>query len=597
MDLTAMAFYKVMCLAAGLMLLTQESESQLDVCGQAALNTRIVGGQVAPDGSWPWQVSLQTSGSHFCGGSLINSQWVLTAAHCFKTTDQSGLSVNLGRQTLQGSNPNAVSQTVTQIIIHPNYNSKTNDNDICLLRLESPVTFTSYISPVCLAASNSTFYSGVNSWVSGWGNTGEGVSLPFPQNLMEVEVPVVGNRQCNCDNGVGTITDNMICAGLSAGGKDSCQGDSGGPMVSKQSGRWIQAGVVSFGEGCARPNFPGVYARVSQYQTWINSQISSNQPGFMTFTSTGTNSDLSVTCKGLPPVPTTTPTTTTTTTTPTTTTSKPVFCGQAPKNSGILGGTSMATAGSWPWMASLQKNGSHVCGGTLVALDSVLSNADCFSSSPVASEWTVVLGRLKLNGSNPFEVTLNVTNITLSNTTGTNIAILRLSAQPTLTDYIQPICLDNGRTFAEGLACWAAGWSPGRGGAEEVMQQFNTSVVNCGNSSSSESICTDVFALQQGDSGGPLMCKQSGSWFQAVVLTAPSSSARRRRSSVMTFTRLSTFDAFLTKTLGTLLSPASNTTTTTSSPVSQSSGGRPAHSFIFVFFHLLSLAFCLQLFL
>ncbi|XP_039466946.1 transmembrane protease serine 9-like [Oreochromis aureus] len=585
MDLTAMAFYKVMCLAAGLMLLTQESESQLDVCGQPKLNTRIVGGQVAPVGSWPWQVSLQTSGFHFCGGSLINSQWVLTAAHCFQTSTVNGLTVNLGRQSLEGSNPNAVSRTVTKIINHPNYNSVTNNNDICLLQLSSPVNFTSYISPVCLAASDSTFYSGVNSWVTGWGTIGSGVSLPSPQNLMEVEVPVVGNRKCNCNYGVGEITDNMICAGLSAGGKDSCQGDSGGPMVSKQNGRWIQAGVVSFGNGCARPNFPGVYARVSQYQTWINSQISSNQPGFMTFTSTGTNSDLSVTCTGLPPVP---------TTTPTTTTSKPVFCGQAPKNSGILGGTSMATAGSWPWMASLQKNGSHVCGGTLVALDSVLSNANCFSSSPVASEWTVVLGRLTLNGSNPFEVTLNVTNITLSNTTGTNIAILRLSAQPTLTDYIQPICLDNGRTFAEGLACWAAGWSPGRGGAEEVMQQFQTSVVNCGNSSSSGSICTDVFALQQGDSGGPLMCKQSGSWFQTVVLTAPSSSARRRRSSVMTFTRLSTFDAFLTKTLGTLLSPASNTTTTV---VSQSSGGRPAHSFIFVFFHLLSLAFCLQLFL
>uniref|UniRef100_A0A668UW27 Peptidase S1 domain-containing protein n=1 Tax=Oreochromis aureus TaxID=47969 RepID=A0A668UW27_OREAU len=308
MDLTAMAFYKVMCLAAGLMLLTQESESQLDVCGQPKLNTRIVGGQVAPVGSWPWQVSLQTSGFHFCGGSLINSQWVLTAAHCFQTT-VNGLTVNLGRQSLEGSNPNAVSRTVTKIINHPNYNSVTNNNDICLLQLSSPVNFTSYISPVCLAASDSTFYSGVNSWVTGWGTIG--ISLPSPQNLMEVEVPVVGNRKCNCNYGVGEITDNMICAGLSAGGKDSCQGDSGGPMVSKQNGRWIQAGVVSFGNGCARPNFPGVYARVSQYQTWINSQISSNQPGFMTFTSTGTNSDLSVTCTGLPPVPTTTPTTTT----------------------------------------------------------------------------------------------------------------------------------------------------------------------------------------------------------------------------------------------------------------------------------------------
>uniref|UniRef100_A0AAZ1Y1V2 Peptidase S1 domain-containing protein n=1 Tax=Oreochromis aureus TaxID=47969 RepID=A0AAZ1Y1V2_OREAU len=296
-----------------------------------------------------------------------------------------------------------------------------------------------------------------------------------------------------------------------------------------------------------------------------------------------------------------------------------LVCGQAPRSSHISGGTSVAIAGSWPWMASLQKNGSHVCGGTLVALDSVLSNADCFSSSPVASEWTVVLGRLTLNGSNPFEVTLNVTNITLSNMTGTNIAILRLSAQPTLTDYIQPICLDNGRTFTEGLACWAAGWSPGRGGAEEVMQQFQTSVVNCGSSSSSGSICTDVFALQQGDSGGPLMCKQGGSWFQAVVLTAPSPSARRRRETpVMTFTRVSSFDSFLTETLETLLSPASNTTisdptnvsvtttasstytsttatTTDSNSVFDSSEGRPAHSFVFVFFHLLSLAFCLQL--
>uniref|UniRef100_A0A3B4G388 Zgc:100868 n=1 Tax=Pundamilia nyererei TaxID=303518 RepID=A0A3B4G388_9CICH len=264
------------------------------VCGQPKLNTRIVGGQVAPVGSWPWQVSLQRFGSHFCGGSLINSQWVLTAAHCFETITSTGLTVNLGRQSLQGSNPNAASRTVTQIIKHPNYNSGTNDNDVCLLRLSSPVTFNNYISPVCLAASDSSFYSGVNSWVTGWGNIGEGVSLPSPQNLMEVEVPVVGNRKCNCNYGVGSITDNMICAGFSAGGKDSCQGDSGGPMVSKQSGRWIQAGVVSFGEGCARPNLPGVYTRVSQYQTWINSQISFNQPGFMMFTSTGTNSDFNL---------------------------------------------------------------------------------------------------------------------------------------------------------------------------------------------------------------------------------------------------------------------------------------------------------------
>ncbi|XP_030591277.1 transmembrane protease serine 9-like [Archocentrus centrarchus] len=602
-----MAFYKVICVAAVLMLLTQESESQLNVCGQPSLNTRIVGGQDAPPGSWPWQVSLQRSGGHFCGGSLINNQWVLCAAHCFRSITESSVTVYLGLQSLQGSNPNAVSRTVSQVIKHPNYNSGTDDNDIALLMLSSSVTFTNYIAPVCLAASGSTFYSGINTWVTGWGDTGRGVSPPSPQNLMEVEVPIVGNRKCNCNYGVGKITDNMVCAGLSAGGKDSCQGDSGGPLVSKQNGRWIQAGIVSFGEGCAEPNFPGVYTRVSRYQTWINSQITSNQPGFITFTSTGTDSDLSVSCTGLPPVPTTTTTSSTTrptTTTRLTTPSALVVCGQAPRNSRISGGTSVATAGSWPWMASLQKNGSHMCAGTLVAVDSVLTNSNCFSSSSVASEWTVVLGRLKQNGSNPFEVTLNVTNITLSHTNGTNIAILHLSARPTLTDYIQPICLDNGRTFSEGSVCWAAGWTAGRGGAEQALQEFQTSVVNCGNASSSESICTGSFTLEQGDSGGPLMCKQDGSWFQAAVLTAQSTSTRKRRAiRVMSFTRVSSFNTFLTKTLGMLLSPPStsnttNTTTTiTPTTISQTSGGPPAHSLTFSFFHLLNLALCLQLFL
>ncbi|XP_051244508.1 polyserase-2-like [Dicentrarchus labrax] len=589
-----MAFYKVICVATLLTLLTQESHSQLSECGQPPLNTRIVGGQPAPAGSWPWQVSLHRGG-HFCGGSLINNEWVLTAAHCFPSSSTDSLVVYLGRQSQEGSNPNEVSRTVTQIINHPSYDSRTNDNDISLLKLSSPVTFTNYIRPVCLAASGSTFYNGTDSWVTGWGTIGSGVPLPSPQDLMEVEVPVVGNRQCNCDYGVGSITDNMICAGLRAGGKDSCQGDSGGPMVSKQNSRWIQEGVVSFGVGCALPETPGVYTRVSQYQSWINSQITSNQPGFVTFTSTGTDGDLSVTCPGLPPPPTTVAPT-----------PKPVVCGQAPMNSRILGGSSVATAGVWPWMASLQKNGSHMCGGTLVSEDSVLSDADCFSSSPVASEWTVVLGRLKQNGSNPFEVTLNVTNITLSNLTGSNVAVLRLSTQPTLSDYIQPICLDNGQTFSEGSTCWAAGWSSGRGGEEEVLQEFQTSVVNCGNRSSSDTICTSSFTLEQGDYGGPMMCKKDGSWFQAAVLSTDKNSdtkgiiiiiiIKTRADPPMVFAKLSTFQSFLSGVLGTFLSPAATTTTT--APSNQTTtAGAPAHSSFFIFFHLLVLSACLQLFL
>ncbi|XP_071221780.1 prostasin-like isoform X1 [Salvelinus alpinus] len=555
-----MEVYKALCLVNLLVaFLSKGSHSQLDVCG-TPLNIRIVGGQDALAGSWPWQASLHRFGRHFCGGSLINKEWVLTAAHCFSSPSTSNLVVYVGRQNQKGSNPNEVDRAVTQIMSHPNYTKSTNDNDMCLLKLSSPVTFTNYIRPVCLAAPGSSFHAGTTSWVTGWGTIRSGVSLPSPKTLQEVDVPVVGNRQCNFNYGVGSITDNMICAGLVAGGKDSCQGDSGGPMVTKQGTRWIQSGVVSFGQGCALAKLPGVYARVSQYQTWINSQISSDQPGFVTFSSSGTDSDLSVFF---------------------------VVCGSASAslNSHVGGGSSLATAGLWPWIASIQTNGAHVCGGTLVAVDSVMSDASCFSSQANASEWTVILGRLKQSGSNPHEVTQNVINITMSNVTGKNVAILRLASQPTLSDYIQPICVDKGtRTFSTGTPCWVAGWATGQGGAEEVLQEFQTSVVECVNVSSTDNICTGAVTLLQGNAGVPLMCKHGNSWFQTAVLTVDSSSnttsnnstnkARWSRgphsSPIQVFTKTSHFQSFLAANLGTFLSPATS--------AGGSSGASLAHS-------------------
>jgi len=242
-------------------------------CGQVNRGSRIVGGQETEVNEYPWQVGLVSSSGRrpFCGGSLISNQHVLTAAHCTAGGSTASIRVLLGEHDTSDSVANIV--TISAITNHPNYNSRTFNNDFSILTLSSPVTFSNIVAPVCLPADTSELYVGRVATVTGWGTLSSGGSQP--NTLQEVNVNVRSNTQCQGNYGANSITSAMVCAADT--GKDSCQGDSGGPMVTAENGRQALIGVVSWGIGCANPSFPGVYARVTSVKSWIQSIASGTQ--------------------------------------------------------------------------------------------------------------------------------------------------------------------------------------------------------------------------------------------------------------------------------------------------------------------------------
>ncbi|KAI3365681.1 hypothetical protein L3Q82_010758 [Scortum barcoo] len=251
-------------------------------CGRPPLHeSRIVGGVDAARGDWPWQVDVQTDTSgHICGGSIILENWVLSAAHCFPNpSDVSSYIIYAGRYQLNGINLQQSSHRVSQVVIPYGYDEPHNGKDVALVHLSTPVTWSDYVQPICLPDSGTLFPDGMECYVTGWGNIRDEVALPGIGTLQQVNVPIISQSSCqemyqtDPTEQVNILYD-MICAGYQEGGKDSCQGDSGGPLVCQMvNGTWVQAGVVSFGLGCAGQNKPGVYARLTSFSSFITGTL------------------------------------------------------------------------------------------------------------------------------------------------------------------------------------------------------------------------------------------------------------------------------------------------------------------------------------
>ncbi|CAF3545157.1 unnamed protein product [Adineta steineri] len=244
-------------------------------CGLTSINgnrfsrrvsSRIVGGRQVIPHSHPWQVLLYNYGK-FCGATVLNSNWIVTAAHCVNGTDPKYLLAEFGIHDRYTVEPSRITRMIKRIVIYPSYNGKSTRwiHDIALLQLTESLIFSPYIRSICISSIQDFVRHGDRTLVTGWGETQGTGNFRY---LREVEVPIQSYDECGLQNISWSTT---LCAGLCKNSTcDACQGDSGGPMVILRNGHWHLVGLISWGFSCAGL---GVYTKISYYTDWITKTV------------------------------------------------------------------------------------------------------------------------------------------------------------------------------------------------------------------------------------------------------------------------------------------------------------------------------------
>ncbi|XP_066591878.1 transmembrane protease serine 9-like [Prorops nasuta] len=524
-------------------------------CGLSNQENRIVGGRPTAPNRYPWVARLVYDGKFHCGASLVNNDYVITAAHCVRKLKRSKIRVVLGDyDQYVNTDGSAIMRAVSAVIRHRNFDMNSYNHDVALLRLRKTVKFSKTIRPVCLPRAGSD-PAGKEGTVVGWGRTAEGGMLPG--KVQEVQVPILTLAQCrNMKYRANRITNNMICAGK--GSQDSCQGDSGGPLLVYEGDKLEIAGIVSWGVGCGRPGYPGVYTRVARYLNWIHTNmkdgclyvkvvvqiIKSHATKIMRtlcyFTLLTLLLSILADCQGKkegekiksffglfgnkPPTP---------SDPPAEERSCSCSCGIRNEESRIVGGQT-TRMNEFPWMARLSYLNKFYCGGTLINDRYVLTAAHCVKGFM----WFMIKVTFgehdRCNEKNPetkFVVRVLSGEFSFLNFDN-DIALLRLNERVPLSDTIRPICLPSLRDNQYvGTKAIASGWGTLHedGMPSCLLQEVEVPVMSlqdCRNMSYSPRMISDNMLCAgyaegkmdscQGDSGGPLIAERKDKKYELI---------------------------------------------------------------------------------